>query len=471
MAPLEPRDNGGIRIYDPPRDGSLVIRGGSTGIAFQLAELTGGAEKFDDLAAELEEVKLEIGRILQDLAAAERLPPWSGAPAVSAVAAAQQDTRKIAVDMRSVSSRIRDCIRDYEMAEFAAGFFRFLGWVSPGEVRERMENLVSTGVPDRASVEQFAGQLGTQPREQDRRPGPAPMDQAAADAVRQLVSRPVDIERAETVTVELETNIAGLLERIRSIEARGPGYIEVIEVTNAGKPAYVVVVPGTQTVAVGGTNPFDAGGIADAMGYRSEYVTGAALAALEAAGARPGDPVVAVGYSQGGIHAMNFAADQRVLKQYDVRYVLTAGSPVGGIDPGTGVASLHLEHEADGVPGGDGKPNPDTLDRVTVTMTNDVSGGEQGLLGPGHSLANYEEGARIAAASREPALVASSAVLTGVLGAGGTATATRFALTRSDPVQPARRDRGPGRPYRPFSPSVHRSEATAGPQSGRSAGR
>lgn len=474
MTALDPRDSGGIRIFEPPRDGSLVIRGGSTGITFQLAELTGGAEKFDDLAAELEAVQLEIGRIVQDLAAAERLPPWSDAPAVSAVAAAQQDTRKIAVDMRSVSSRIRDCIRDYEMAEFAAGFFRFLGWVSPPEVWERMENFLATRVPDRAAVEQFAGQLGKageQPREQDGHPRSDLLDQAAEDAVRPLVSRPVDIERAETVPVELETNFAGLLDRIRSIEARGPGYIEVIEVENGGRQAYVVVVPGTQTVAVGGKNPFDAGGIAEATTYHSEYVTGAVLAALEAAGARPGDPVVAVGYSQGGIHAMNFAADPRVLKQYDVRYVLTAGSPVGGIDAGLGVASLHLEHEADGVPGGDGEPNPDTLERVTVTMTNDVSGGEQGLLGPGHSLANYEDGARTAAASHEPALVASGAVLTGVLGAGGTATATRFALTRSDPVQPARRDGGPGRPCRPFSPQVHRSEATAGLQSGRSAGR
>lgn len=463
MAALRPWASGdAIRIYDPPRDGSLVIGGGRTGITFQIAELTGGAEKFDDLAAELDEVQLVVGCILQDLCALERLAPWSGAPAASAVREGQQGVRQVAVDMRSISSRIRDCIRDYEAAERAAGYLRYLGLTSPGEVMERWNNLTGNGVPDRDSVEEAAAQWGQQHNGPGSEQWTAPLDQAIDDAVRPLVSRPVEVERAETVPVQLEANIAGLLARIRSIEARGPGYIEVIEVENAGSSAYVVVVPGTQGAGVGGKNPFDAGGIAEAMAYGSEYVTAAVLAALRAAGAQQGDPVVAVGYSQGGLHAMNFAADPRVLEEYDVKYVLTAGSPVGGIDPGRGISSLHLEHQADGVPGGDGRPNPDTLERVTVTMTNDVSGRERGLLGPGHSLANYEEGARLAAASREPALVASHAVLTGALGAGGAATATRFALTRTGPEQPVQRgDRGT-RPYRPFSPQVHRSDVSVG---------
>ena len=46
--------------------------------------------------------------------------------------------------------------------------------------------------------------------------------------------------------------------------------------------------------------------------------------------------MVAVGYSQGGIHAMNLAADELFLNEYDMKYVLTAGSPVGGIVPAAG---------------------------------------------------------------------------------------------------------------------------------------
>ena len=53
--------------------------------------------------------------------------------------------------------------------------------------------------------------------------------------------------------------------------------------------------------------------------------------------------------------------------------MLTAGSPVGGIRPGPGIRSLHLEHEQDWVPGADGLANPDTRDRVTVTLTNPLA--------------------------------------------------------------------------------------------------
>ena len=66
---------------------------------------------------------------------------------------------------------------------------------------------------------------------------------------------------------------------------------------------------------------------------------------------------------------MNLSQDKAFLADYDLKFVLTAGSPVGGIEPGAGISSLHLEHEQDWVPGADGLPNPDTRDRVTVTLT------------------------------------------------------------------------------------------------------
>jgi hypothetical protein len=130
---------------------------------------------------------------------------------------------------------------------------------------------------------------------------------------------------------------------------------------------------------------------------------------------------------------MNLAADELFLNDYDMKYVLTAGSPVGGIVPAADVTSLHLEHRQDWVPGTDGTPNPDAKNRVTVTLASPVAtpdGGEFGI-GPGHRLSNYAAGARLVAKSDDPSLVASTAVLSGVLGAGGTATATRFALTRT----------------------------------------
>jgi pimeloyl-ACP methyl ester carboxylesterase len=249
----------------------------------------------------------------------------------------------------------------------------------------------------------------------------------------------VAIQQQESLPIRLDASPAGLLERARLIDERGAGYIEVLEVDNAGEKAYVVVIPGTQPEGeLGGDNPFDIAGIGEGLGYGSAEVNAAVLKALHAAGAEEGANVVAVGYSQGGIHAMNLAADERLLAEYDVKYVLTAGSPVGNIHPDAGVSSLHLEHRQDWVPGSDGAASPDARNRVTVTLTDDVRTpeGEDSGLGPGHRLGNYIEGARLVAASQDPSLVASTAVLGWVLGAGGTATATRFALTRSKPPEP-----------------------------------
>ncbi len=81
-----------------------------------------------------------------------------------------------------------------------------------------------------------------------------------------------------------------------------------------GQKAYVVVIPGTQAGGdMGGNNPFDEAGIAEGLGHRSAEVNAAVLEALQAAGAENGAPVVAVGYSQGGIHAMNLATNDLFL--------------------------------------------------------------------------------------------------------------------------------------------------------------
>ena len=84
------------------------------------------------------------------------------------------------------------------------------------------------------------------------------------------------------------------------------------------------------------------------------------------------------------------------------------------------------------MPGADGLPNPDTKDRVTVTLTSPIPGPEwlEPGMGPGHAMGRYADGARDVAASRDPSLQASTAALAAVVGAGGTATVTRFSLRR-----------------------------------------
>ncbi|NKX50816.1 hypothetical protein HER39_09605 [Arthrobacter deserti] len=156
--------------------------------------------------------------------------------------------------------------------------------------------------------------------------------------------------------------------------------------------------------------------------------------ALDEAGAAAGEPVILVGYSQGGIHAMNLARNPEFLARHRVDYVLTAGSPGGDRPAAAGGKSLHLEHRQDRVPGADGMPNPDSRYQVTVALTGRVAtpGGEDAGLGPGHRFANYLAGARALERSPDPSVADSAAAVTAAP-AGGTARRHLFQLTRQPP--------------------------------------
>jgi hypothetical protein len=447
-------DTDRIRLFGPSREGHLSIRGGPTGISVQLEELTAGAEKLDTLASDLVAVEQETGRILDHLCWVDRQPAWSTSAHLAAVRNGQWRVQAARAELQRISSQIRACLRDYEDAEWRANAGRFLGITSVEEFSTSWATMAAAGVPDRRTAESIITMLGLAAPDVRARIDQEPfVRDALMFLVANFIPRPLAARQEESAQVELDASPAGLLERIRNVDARGPGHIEVLEVHNGGAATYVVVLPGTQAAGMyaGGDNPFDEAGIAEAMLYGSEEINRAVLAALETAGAERGAAVVAVGYSQGGIHAMNLASDPRVLEQYDVKYVLTAGSPVAGTRPGAGVSSLHLEHEADWVPGSDGLANPETRNRVTVSMASPVSAQEDKGLGPGHSFEGYQDAARLVADSSDPSLIQSTAVLTGVLGVGGTATATRFSLSRAKgpmptltPQDPRAHERGHG---------------------------
>jgi hypothetical protein len=439
MAEITPSGSGGpIRVSGPAQDGPLAIRGGVGGISFQLEELAAGAEKLDALTGQLSGTEVEIRRIWEDLNPFQDLPRWTGTMALNAVGESERSIKAVRLELQRISSQVRACRQEYEMAEAVAAAERFMGMMSIGDLGNALMNLSITGAADEKTMETIVASLGLDASGVKRRIEKELWPWEVLDDAGAL-NRPLVVGLQETVSVDLDSSPAGLLERIRLIDARGPGFIEVIQVQGEGERAFVVVIPGTQPefLGAGGDNPLDEVGVGEALFYDSEEINQAALQALEAAGAGHGDPVVAVGYSQGGIHAMNMAADPRFLQQYDLRYVLTAGSPVAGINAAPGVQSLHLEHRADWVPGSDGAPNPDTKDRVTVSMGHAPRAVEgEGGLGTGHALTTYQDGARLVSASSDPSLVQSTAALGTILGAGGTATATRFSLSRAKTAAP-----------------------------------
>ena len=479
MAEISPGGAGGpLRPQAPPPDGELSIRGGVGGISFQLSELAVGAGALEVLAGTLTSVEAATDRVWQELCNYANEPRSSGVAALDSVGEGRRAVGAVRQELHDIGNQVRACQREYEAAESNSGQNLRMGMESFELLAAQGMDSGLTGYVNRETSEALARNvplmlgllLGVRPdsafaaaaalRPGSRASGvPSIIRILAEGGFPDLKPRPVNAVEGVTSEMDLDTSPAGLLARARSIDAEGQGCIEIIQTVHDGHKAFIVIIPGTQPgTPTGGDNPFDEAGIAEGLGYNSEYTVAAIRAALQEAGAEAQDQVVAVGYSQGGVHAMNLSIDKAFLAEYDLRYVLTAGSPVGGISPQPGISSLHLEHRQDWVPGSDGVPSPDTKDRVTVTMTNRVQtpAGEEAGLGPGHRLTNYEAGARAVTASDDPSVAASTAALAGVVGAGGAATATRFRMVREPQVQSkegagrvsaARKERHPGYPY------------------------
>jgi hypothetical protein len=119
--------------------------------------------------------------------------------------------------------------------------------------------------------------------------------------------------------------------------------------------------------------------------------------AMRGAGIRPGDPVLLVGHSQGGMEAAALVARG---SPFHVTAVVTAGSPIAQVHdypPGTQV--LSLENRGDVVPLLDGADNPDAARHVTVQFDD-----HETSLAANHALTHYVRGAESVDASSDPSV-------------------------------------------------------------------
>jgi len=406
-------------------------------MSFQLEELLRGAGTLDELVQQLVGIEKEARQVQDGLEPFLYDSYQSGVKAINAVAESRKELGRVRQELVEVSASVRASHRDYVEAEARNAKPHALGVDQYGF--SGAQGLLALG---RDMTEEGYNRV-------------IPDGYEAVDVVRPLLEMPllaalrprtVSIEKVDESSEEIEPSMAESLRRLERLHARNDGEIEVIRFDNNGAASWMVLIPGTQPQSAS-TNPFDPLGVGEALGYDSEKVIPAVGQALREAGAAAGEPVVAVGHSQGGIHAMNLGKNKEFLEEFDLKYVLTAGAPVGGITAEPGITSLHLEHEQDWVPGTDGHLNADTKDRVTVTLTNEVKApeGEDPGIGPGHGQENYAAGVELVAASHSESLAASTAVFAGVVGAGGMAKATRFKLERAPlPAQaPAIRPPGP----------------------------
>ncbi|MFW0774052.1 hypothetical protein ACLRGI_12865 [Paenarthrobacter nitroguajacolicus] len=397
-------------------------------MSFQLDELLRGAGTLDELVQQLLGIEAEARRVQEGLEPFLYDSYDTGSNALNAVAQGQSEVGKVRQELVEVSRSVRASHRDYLLAEARNALPHALAF---DQYRLSGANgLLALG---RDLTEEGYNRL-------------IPVGYQVSDVLQTFLDspllatyqpRPISIEKMEETAEDVQPSMAESLRRLERLHARNDGEIEVIRFDKNGSASWMVLIPGTQPDSPT-TNPFDIQGIGEALGYDSEEVVPAVGDALREAGASAGDQVVAVGHSQGGVHAMNLSQDKAFLSEFDLKYVLTAGAPVGSITAESGISSLHLEHVQDWVPGADGRVNADTKDRVTVTLSNEVKPpeGEDPGIGPGHDQENYAAGAQLVEASSDESLAASTAVFAGVVGAGGVAKVTRFKLERAPlPVQ------------------------------------
>lgn len=191
------------------------------------------------------------------------------------------------------------------------------------------------------------------------------------------------------------------------------GVISVLRTDHAdGTTSWVVVVPGTADWGLGGPNPQDLLTNFQAVAGMPTDMETAVIAAMRQAGVGPDDPVGLYGHSQGGIVVTRLAGDPGVAEHYNITTLLTAGSPVGGIDLPDSVSALHLENGGDAVPALDAAQNPGSPHRITVSVNTTGSG----IVKYPHHASHYAQALENMPA--DPNVKAWNAQMRGLTGAG-----------------------------------------------------
>jgi len=263
--------------------------------------------------------------------------------------------------------------------------------------------------------------------------GPVRVEQVASTPVTtppvatSVAAPPVATSAGLGVVVPPPGGIGDLADRV----PRGDdgSQIRIERYGTAHDPRWIVYIGGTVDFGlVAAEQPADMTnnlhGIADDSALDALRIAGAESGAGERAvreamceaGVGAGDPLLAVGYSGGGVVAARLASDPEL----NAVGAVNLGGPVASAPTREGVGLLSIEHEEDLVPatGGAGQPSPD---RVTVSRTVLEPGREYEAVFPAHELARYRQTAAMVDASEEARLASFRSLVGEVTGgAGGT---------------------------------------------------
>lgn len=222
-------------------------------------------------------------------------------------------------------------------------------------------------------------------------------------------------------------SLEALLVNLDKTNKGADGEIDVQQIGEGDDARYVVNLPGTD----GWLDPTDARNLQSNLqlvgGADTAYTRGI-IEAMKDAGIPPGAPVMLVGHSQGGMAAVHLAADPDFQSEYDVRHVVTAGSPTAQVDHvPDGTQVLSLENSGDLVPLTDGEDNPDEPNRTTVRFD-----GRTGSIGENHAITTYADGAAAVDASDDPSITTELDALRddGFLGSDDPTTTQGYTISR-----------------------------------------
>jgi hypothetical protein len=223
---------------------------------------------------------------------------------------------------------------------------------------------------------------------------------------RALKETPVTVRNVSSqASVAPPTGFRDLATRIPSNAAGDPQVrIERYD-TGAGRPRWVVYAGGTIDQGfVPDGEPWDDTSNLRGVAEQNAASVRAAQDALRAAGAEPGDAVLPVGYSQGGI----VATDLATRGDYAVQELVTFGSPTGQMDVPASVTDVAVEHRDDIIPALGGEPrsaDQGGLNRILVQRTTyDTPPPIDGSPLEAHHIGVYTETAAQMDASTDPRL-------------------------------------------------------------------
>ncbi|MBT2497720.1 hypothetical protein J7E25_01280 [Agromyces sp. ISL-38] len=224
-------------------------------------------------------------------------------------------------------------------------------------------------------------------------------------------------------SVPAPSGVGDLAERV---PASGDAQIRIERYGPPGDARWIVYISGTIEVGLdAGEQPFDmtsnVHGIADDSALDDLRFAGADSGAGERAvrqamadaGVAPGEPLLAVGHSGGGIIAASLAGDPEL----NTVGVLNLGGPVASAELREGVQLLSIEHEEDLVPASGGAGHPSDQ-RTTVSRSVLDPSVEYSSMLPAHELSRYRETAALVDESEEERLSAFRTLVADVTGDG-----------------------------------------------------